>query len=59
MQVQVIVNNILYKTYEVETSPEGYWDPKPINMAILNDRKMGLLDGFEPITEIKLLPIHP
>lgn len=58
MVVQALINDILYKTYDVVTTPEGYWDPKPINMSILNDRQLGLLAGFEPIQEIRLVPEH-
>jgi hypothetical protein len=58
MQVQALINGILYKTYEVATDAQGYWNPKPINMAIMQDRQLGLLAGFEPITSIKLVPLH-
>lgn len=59
MYVQAIINGILYKTFEViPTDDAGNWDPKLINMAILQDRQLGLLSGFDPITEIKLVPVE-
>lgn len=58
MQVQALINGNLYKTYDVVTDAQGNWDPKPINFSIMQDRQLGLLAGFEPITEIKLVPIH-
>jgi len=58
MQVQALINGVLYKTYTVTPDAQGYWDPKPINFAIMQDRELGLLAGFEPISEIKLVPIH-
>lgn len=58
MQVQALINGNLYKTYDVVPDAQGNWDPKPINFAIMQDRQLGLLAGFEPITEIKLIPIH-
>ena len=58
MQVQALINGVLYKTYTVTPDAQGYWDPKPINFSIMQDRELGLLAGFEPIQEIKLVPIH-
>jgi hypothetical protein len=58
MQVQAFINGILYKSYEVVADAQGYWDPKAINMAIMQDRTLGLLAGFEPIKETKLIPQH-
>lgn len=58
MKVQALINGSLYKTYDVTPNAQGNWDPKPINFAILEDRKLGLLAGYEPITEVKLVPQH-
>lgn len=58
MQVQALINGTLYKTYAAATDAKGNWDPKPINLSIIQDRQLGLLAGFEPIREIKLVPQH-
>jgi hypothetical protein len=58
MQVQALINGSLYKTYAAATDAAGNWDPKPINFSIIQDRSLGLLAGFEPITQIKLVPQH-
>lgn len=58
MQVQALINGTLYKTYAAATDAQGNWDPKPINLSIVQDRQLGLLAGFEPIKEIKLVPQH-
>jgi hypothetical protein len=58
MDVKALINDRLYKTYTVTPDAQGNWDPKNINLSIIEDRKLGLLAGFEPITEIKLVPQH-
>lgn len=58
MQVKAFINGSLYKTYSVVADSKGNWDARPINFSILEDKKLGLLVAFEPITEIKLEPQH-
>lgn len=58
MKVNAYINGSLYKVYDVTTDSQGNWDPRPINFAIIQDRELGLLAAFEPITEIKLVPLH-
>ena len=57
MDVKVLVNGALYKTVtKVATKSDGSWDPKPINLQLLDEQKKGLMDAFKPITKIDLIP---
>ena len=58
MNIKVLVNGSLYKTISnVKTNEDGSYDPKPINLALLDDQQKGLMDAFKPIKKIDLIPV--